>query len=59
MIDFLTTNWGSLAWGLFGLAWVIVRLTPTKTDDVILKILGKLLHFFIPDRKKKRRSSGL
>ncbi len=55
IIDFIKENWGLLSSGSFGLLWVIVRLTPSKKDDRILKFLQRFFNFFIPDRKKKKK----
>lgn len=59
ILDFVKQHWAALSTGLFGLIWVIVRLTPSEKDDQILKFLQKLFNFFIPDRKKEKRTPGL
>lgn len=59
IFDFIKQHWVVLSSGLFGFIWVIVRLTPSKKDDQILKFLQKLFNFFIPDRKKEKRTPGL
>lgn len=59
IFDFIKQHWVALFSGLFGLIWVIVRLTPSEKDDQILKFLQNLFNFFIPDRKKHKRTSGL
>lgn len=51
-VHFITENWKVIVSALIPVIWVIVRLTPTKKDDFILKILVKILELFIPDIKK-------
>ena len=51
-LQFIVENWGSLLSGLMAFIWIIVRLTPTKKDDVVFGIIKKILDLFIPDRKR-------
>ncbi len=52
IFDFIKQHWAALSAGLFGLIWVIVRLTPSEKDDQILRFIQNLFNFFIPDRRK-------
>lgn len=55
IIEFIVENWGKITSTLIPIAWIIVRLTPTKSDDAILKIIVKIIKI-IPDRKKRRKN---
>ena len=56
IFEFIKQHWAALSAGLFGLIWVIVRLTPSEKDDQILRFLQNLFNFLIPDRKKEKRT---
>lgn len=52
MKEFLIENWYVILTTIVvPIAWIIVRITPTKKDDVIMKIVSKIINL-IPDRKK-------
>jgi len=51
MQEFLMANWGVIFAFLVPVAWALVRLTPTKWDDRILKVIIKVIEL-IPDNKK-------
>lgn len=59
IFDFIKEHWGALIWGLIAFIWIIVRLTPTQKDDVILQFIERFLQLIIPDRKKRKRTPGL
>lgn len=53
MKEFLIENWQTILFAVvLPLAWSIVRLTPTKKDDKILKTIVTIINVILPDRKK-------
>ena len=52
MIAFIVANYSWLIPMIISIAWIIVRLTPTKKDDNILRIIVKIINVIVPDMKK-------
>ena len=50
-MKFILEHWQAIGSALMPIAWSIVRLTPSKKDDVILKLIVKLIEI-VPDKKK-------
>jgi len=50
--NFFLNNWSSLVFGLLGFLDIVVRLTPTTTDNSVLSVLSKFMDAIIPNRKK-------
>jgi hypothetical protein len=68
MKELIVANWASIVGALLILIWIVVRLTPTKKDDIIFNLITKVVKVLlpkvwdiikdvigvvIPDRKKK------
>jgi hypothetical protein len=49
IIGFLHDNWLALLFGFLGFVEVIIRLTPTETDNSIFNILKRLLDAWFPN----------
>ena len=52
IITFIVANYSWIIPMIVSIAWIIVRLTPTKKDDNILRIIVKIIDVIIPDNKK-------
>jgi len=52
MKEFILNNWEILLPAALAVAWAVVRLTPTKKDDRIMKVISYLVNSIIPDVKK-------
>jgi len=50
--EFLKQNWQEILVGLLAFMEVITRLTPTKKDNTILKIISKIIDAILPNLKK-------
>jgi len=53
-MEWLTNNWVhivAILWSLDQLLKVVAQLTPTKVDDNIADILGKILARFFPQKQ--------
>lgn len=59
IFDFIKEHWGASLCGLFIFNWIIIKLTPTEKEDQLLKLIVDLLQYFIPDRRKRKRTPGL
>jgi len=51
VIEFLKREWANILLWFIPLLWFIVRLTPTKKDDDIVKIVLSWLDAIVPNRK--------
>jgi len=51
-MELIKTNLTEIITALLTVAWVIVRLTPTKKDNDILSIITKIIKVIIPNNKK-------
>ena len=53
MKQILIENWSTILFGVvIPASWAIVRLTPTKKDDKVMKFIVTVLNAIVPDRKK-------
>jgi len=52
MKELLLENVGSVSTLFIFILWIIIRLTPTKKDDQVIRIVFNLFAFIFPDRKK-------
>jgi hypothetical protein len=49
ILGFLQDNWLALLFGFLGFVEVIIRLTPTETDNSIFNIIKRLLDAWFPN----------
>lgn len=47
-------EWGQVAFAVFGVAQMVVRLTPTKKDDEIVSAIGKIFNFLFSATRHKK-----
>lgn len=52
ILDFAKDNWGELTIAVLALVKVVIRLTPTLSDDKVFGLLDKFLESFVPNLKK-------
>ncbi|MDP1812343.1 MAG: hypothetical protein Q8K66_13155 [Sediminibacterium sp.] len=52
MIQLIQNNWAIILLAVLPIAEVIVRLTPTKSDDTVLNFVKKIFDLVIPNNKK-------
>lgn len=52
ILGFLQDNWLALLFGFLGFVEVVIRLTPTETDNSIFNIIKRLLDAWFPNVNK-------
>jgi hypothetical protein len=48
--DILKANWLEILLAIMSVAGIVIRLTPSKTDDTILAWIMKVINLFFPNR---------
>lgn len=51
-MEFVMENLTEIVYAVLTVAWVVVRITPTKKDNDILTVIQKIVDYIIPNRKK-------